>query len=127
MIDGILTPIIPVRFKFLDNETKIWEGIVDTGSTDILINKDISNYLGLQLNDWRTANSASGNFNTALATVNITIGHARTIEKCGDVNIKVSEKINYPKLPLIGKKPLFDWYNVYFNNEKKRCELTSIK
>ena len=124
---GTYKGAIPVKFKSPTFETTLKWGIIDTGSDFVLIKHNLAKHLGLQVKNWIDGSSASGNFKQGKVKVDLIIGHANKEQKLEKIEIMVSEKNNNPIYPLIGRKPLFDWYNVYFNNEKKRCELTSIK
>ena len=118
-------PGIPIAFKSKYKTTSLIEGLIDTGATFILINLELSNDLQLQLKDWeKNCKSAQGQFKTAKATVDLIIGHAKRRETFEDVEIRVSEFKEYPELPLIGRCPLFEWYNVYFDNRENRYHLT---
>jgi len=118
-------PIIPIAFKSKCKTTNIIEGFIDTGSTNLLINHQLSDYLHLEPKNWmKNSTSASGHeFKTAKVIADLIIGHGHRRDPFKDVEIRVSEFNDYPDLPLIGRYPLFEWYNVNFDNEKNRVDL----
>jgi predicted aspartyl protease len=118
---------IPIAFKSPSKTTRIWEGVLDTGSPFLLINQEISNDLQLKLDDWKDdSKGATGTrFKTARAVVDLILGHAHRRETIKDVEIKVSEFNDFPDLPLIGRHPFFyEWYDISFDDIKDRCYLT---
>ena len=117
---------IPVAFKSPVKTTRIWEGILDTGSPFVLINLEISNDLQLSPRDWKKdSKGATGKeFKTGKAIVDLIFGHAHRIEICKDIEIRVSELNEYPELPLIGRYPFFyKWYDISFDDINDRCRI----
>jgi len=115
---------IPVAFKSPAKTTRIWEGILDTGSPFILINLEISNYLQLNPKNWKKdSKGVTGKkFKTGKATVDLIFGHAKRRKPFDNIEIRVSEFNDYPELPLIGRYPLFfRWYDISFDDINNRC------
>ena len=121
--NGIYFPIIPIKFIYLDKETNIVPGIIDTGSDDILIKNGIAKRLGINMTNWFESKSASGKFRKGKVKVDFYIIHDKGEELFNNVEITVNENDEFPPLPLIGRYPLFERYNIVFNNSKNRCSL----
>lgn len=124
-IQGIYRPTIPVMFKYSGKETEIKVGIVDTGSDTILIKHRTAKHLKIQIaeKDWKESDSPAGKFRTGKVNVDFMIIHSKGIKLFQDIKIRVSEIDNYPPDPLIGINPLFNEYNIFFDNVNKMCHL----
>ncbi len=120
---GII-PCVPVKFRSLSKTSEYYFGIIDTGAPYIFINSILAENIELQrdnnIKDWK---SASGVFKSKKAKIDLIIGHAKRQQLFEDIEIYVSEQANNPNLPIIGRYPLFEWYNVNLDNIQNKCHL----
>jgi len=115
---------IPVKFEYLSKKSELYSGVVDTGSPNIVINSNIADEISLKrstnTSNWK---STSGRFKVRSAIANLIIKNEKRIQKFQNIPIFVCDLKNSPKLPLIGRYPLFEWYNLNFDNKDRMLHL----
>jgi hypothetical protein len=117
--EGVLYPLIPVRFRNGDVETPIILSILDSGSDNTTISKPIAEFLSLEIGEWEESQSAGGPFLTCRSKVTMIIGRGGRIEAFENVEIRVTPSDTHPPIPLMGRNPIFDNYDITFSSTKK--------
>lgn len=106
-------PFMPCRFKSKRKATRIVGGLLSTGSDEILIPKGMAEYLELPLTGGKMIKGVGGEVQAGTATVEIILGTQGRFTVLKNVEVRVLlESKNGPIL--IGRKPLFELYDVTF-------------
>lgn len=117
--EGVLYPLIPVRFRNRDVETSIILSILDSGADKITISKPIAEFLSLELGEWEESQSAGSSFLTCDSRVTMIMGREARIETFENIEIRVTPSDTHPPIPLIGRNPVFDCYDITFSATRK--------
>lgn len=122
--NNIFYPFLSTKFKYNNRKTATIDGILDTGADYILINRGIANYLGVPLGNWIGGGRAAvSTFNYCIKKMDFIIGRGGREQELQDVEIRITDNVTEPLLPLIGRYPLFEFYNIEFDNVNNRFKL----
>ena len=105
-------PFLPIRLS-CGKKVHSSEGLLDSGADCLTISKRLSDYLELKLGKGYLGGSAAGEKSLKYypSKVNVLIGRGKNIHNLGEIDIEVSEG----DIPiLIGKKPIFQMYQITF-------------
>jgi len=111
---------VPIRFYSKYKETTTFDGLLDSGSDDILIPIGITEYLKLTLGEKLKSDSAGGKIETYKIKIGVILGQGGRDVDFGIVDAKATE-IDIPIL--IGRYPIFEEFQVVFEEYKKRVKL----
>lgn len=118
-------PLLPVRFynpKDKNIKTPIFEALLDSGSDGIHLHRDIAEALGLTRLKKTVSEGMGGTYDCYETEIGLIIGRGGRIVDFGVVNAVFPEKdLNVPLL--IGRSPVFEEYQVIFEEYKKKFKL----
>ena len=118
-------PLLPVRFynpKKKNLRTPIFEALLDSGSDGVHLHRDISDSLGLSRLKKTESEGMGGKYKCFETEVGLIIGRGGRIIDFGVVKAVFPEiDLNVPLL--IGRSPVFEEYQIIFEEFKKRFKL----
>ncbi len=115
-------PLIPVRFYTKTKRTPIIEALVDSGADTVHIHKAIAEDLNLPIGKKIESSGMGGKYMTIESEVGLIIGRAGREVDFGYVKTVFPEKeLNVPVL--IGRNPVFEEYQVIFEEYRNRFKL----
>ena len=118
-------PLLPVRFynpKDKNHKTPIFEALLDSGSDGIHLHRDISDSLGLTRLKKTESEGMGGIYNCFETEVGLIIGRGGRTVDFGVVKAVFPEKdLNVPLL--IGRNPVFEEYQIIFEEYKEKFKL----
>ena len=115
-------PLLPIVLYSKTKKTKVIEALIDSGSDLIHINKQIAEYLQLHQGKEFESSGMGGKYTTYETSVGLIIGRGGREVDFGYVTAM------FPKLELdvpilIGRKPVFEEYQIIFEEFKERFKL----
>ena len=111
-------PLIPIRINGMN-----FEGLLDSGATQLLIPKEIADGMGLKLGSIYAGYGAGGEFQYHVTEVNLIIGSGANATDLGKVPAAVPVAENKFIPILIGRIPIWDFYQVIFEEFNQRLFL----
>jgi hypothetical protein len=118
-------PLIPVRFynpKDKSIETPIFEALLDSGSDGVHLHRDISDSLGLTRLKKTESEGMGGKYNCFETEVGLILGRGGRTVDFGVVEAVFPEQdLNVPLL--IGRKPVFEEFQIIFEEFKDKFKL----
>lgn len=106
-------PLMPCQFKSHRKTTRIVDGLLDTGSDGILIPKGMADYLELSLKGRKAVKGVGGEVPGGTATVDVILGSQARFTELRSVEVRVPLE-GYDGPVLLGRKPIFELYDVSF-------------
>lgn len=122
LIDAELYPLIPIKLYNGTKETRVIEGLIDTGADKCLIPRAIADYLELEnLGDERASgiNGVSIHHRTE---VGLKIGRGGRISDIGYVEAAYPDQLQDQPI-LLGRTPLLDEFQLIVEKYKGRFHL----
>lgn len=119
-------PLMPCQFKSRRRATRIVDGLLDTGSDGILIPKGMADYLELPLTGRRIVKGVGGEVPGGTAIVDITLGSQARFTELRSVEVRVPLE-SYDGPVLLGRKPVFELYDVFFFEADLKFKLVPHK
>lgn len=117
-------PLIPVKFMSNTRETPMIDALLDSGGDFIVIPYAIANYLGLELVQAGSVDTAAGETTLCKANVNMMIQGKRRKYTYENLEIHVSNRNDLPVL--LGRKPIFEDHEIVFKKFENKLILTPI-
>ena len=117
-------PVIPVKFFYEGKDTPIIDALLDSGGDFIVIPMPIAKYLNLQLKRAGAVDTAGGTTSLFKANLNMTICEKEKNVTYNNLEIHVSERNDIPVL--LGRKPIFEDYEIIFKKKDNQLILKSI-
>lgn len=117
-------PLIPIKFHYQDRVTPLIDALLDSGGDFIVIPNAIAKFLKLKLSKAGCVDTAGGEATLCSSRVTMTIhgnGHQYSYP---DIEIFVSDRNDLPVL--LGRKPIFDDYEIVFKKHENTLILQSI-
>ncbi len=118
-------PLLPVRFYQPNNKkiiTPIFEGLLDSGSDGVHIHKAIAEMLNLSQMKKVESEGMGGKYWSYETEIGFIIGRGGREVDFGIVKaVYPEQELNVPIL--IGRKPVFDEYQVIFEDYKNKFKL----
>ncbi len=114
-------PVLQVKFYFNGRETPYIDALLDSGGDFIVIPMPIAKYLELKLRKAGDVDTAGGIAKLYKANINMTIGNESRPITYNDLEIHVSGRNDIPVL--LGRKPIFEDYEIIFRNKKNQLIL----
>lgn len=114
-------PIVPIKFLFKDQKTPLIEALLDSGGDFIVIPLPIAKYLGLDLINAGTVDTAGGSTDLYKAKLTMQIGNKQQKDIYEDLEIHVSTRDDIPVL--LGRYPLFEDYEITFKKQQNQLIL----
>ena len=127
-------PLIPLKFSWKGKESPLIEGLLDSGSDQILIPRGLAKYLGLPLEKQKKSmRVAGGSRRWFKSKVDFAIGRGGREVTFKNRSIAVIDSDDCPVL--VGRDPLFKEYEIIFRefnnqfilNPPKEKQITSKK
>lgn len=115
-------PYLPVRFYYKEKTTPVIETLLDSGSDRIYIHKAIAEDLDLPILKKVTCSGMGGKYMSYETKVGLIIGRGGKETDLGIVDATVPEE-NQDVPFLIGRFPIFNEYQVIFEDYKQRFKL----
>lgn len=111
----IKRPMIPVTLKYGNKEPIDVDMLLDSGSDFTTISSDLAEALEIDIDECEkgTATGVGGDTSIALAVINISFGQ-RGFEYNKIVPLQITLKGDANSLPLLGRQPLFEDFDVHF-------------
>jgi predicted aspartyl protease len=118
-------PLIPVKFRSNARETPTIDALLDSGGDFIVVPYAIAKYLGLKLEKAGSVDTAAGE--TALSRSYVTMVMKNKDKKFTyeNLEIHVSHRNDLPVL--LGRKPIFEDYEIIFKKHENKLILTRVK
>jgi len=117
-------PVIPVRFFFDGKDTPIIDALLDSGGDFIVIPMPIAKYLNLKLKRAGAVDTAGGTASLFKSHLDMTICEKEKDITYKNIEIHVSERNDIPVL--LGRKPIFEDYEIIFKKKLNQLILKSI-
>jgi hypothetical protein len=115
-------PLIPIRFYYKNKRTPIIEALLDSGADGIYLNRAMADFLGLPQIKKLESGGMGGRYMCYETKVGLIIGRGGREVDFGIVTAIFPE--NDLDVPfLIGRKPIFEEYQVIFEEYKQRFKL----
>jgi len=115
-------PFIPVRFYSKTKRSPVFEALIDSGADTIYLHKAIAEDLDLAKGKKIESSGMGGKYMSFEAEVGLIIGRGGREADLGFTQAIFPE--NELDVPiLIGRKPVFEEYQVIFEDYKKRFKL----
>ncbi len=118
-------PVVQVKFFSNGKETPFIDALLDSGGDFIVIPMPIAKYLGLKLKKAGDVDTAGGVAKLYKAFINMTIGNQTNQINYNDLEIHVSGRSDIPVL--LGRKPIFEDYEITFKNKTNELILKPAK
>ena len=118
-------PFIQVKFYYKEKKTPIIDALLDSGGDFIVIPLAIAQYLNLKLKKAGTVDTAGGATPLFKTTVNMSIEDSTRNVLYANIQIHVSARNDIPVL--LGRKPIFEDYEIIFKKQKQQLILNPIK
>ncbi len=115
-------PLIPVRFYSKRGKTPIIEALLDSGADIIHINRGIMAYLGLSKGKEIKGGGMGGQYSAFETKVGLILGRGGNEVDFGYVKAVFPEKEEAVPI-LIGRSPVFEEFQVIFEEYKKKFKL----
>jgi len=117
-------PVLQVKFSYNGKETPFIDALLDSGGDFIVIPMPIAKYLDLKLKKAGSVDTAGGVTSLYKAKINMVVGSKDKKIFYNDLEIHVSGRSDIPVL--LGRKPIFEDYEIIFKNKKKQLILKLI-
>ncbi len=117
-------PLIPIKFTFNGRETPMIDALLDSGGDFIVIPQAIAVYLGLKLEQAGCVDTAAGETNLCRALVDLTFYDKHQKFTYSNLEIHVSDRNDIPVL--LGRKPIFEDYEITFKKHSNQLILTPV-
>jgi hypothetical protein len=117
-------PVIPVKFCYDGKDTPIIDALLDSGGDFIVIPMPIAKYLNLQLERAGAVDTAGGTTSLFKSNLDMTICEKEKNVTYNNLEIHVSERNDIPVL--LGRKPIFEDYEITFKKKENQLILKPI-
>jgi hypothetical protein len=115
-------PLLPVTLSWNGKSTRLLEGLLDSGSDEIVLPRFIATRLGLELVRTNPITVVGSRSNRFESHVSLSLGRAGRI--CGPINdIKVSVLEGDDTPLIIGRDPVFKLFRITFIEAENRFEM----
>ena len=122
LIDVELYPLIPITLYNGDIETRVIEGLIDTGADKSLIPRDIADYLMLDNLGDEMASGINGVSIHHITRVGLRIGRGGRVSDIGYIDCVYPDKSQDQPI-LLGRTPLLDEFQLIVEKYKGRLHL----
>ena len=122
--DEAIFPLLPIRLYYGNQKTRPMEGLLDSGCDGIFLPKNITNFLNLPLEPIMTAHGIDGPCQAYPTKIGLIIGRGGHARECdfGIIDAVIpAEERDTPIL--IGRHPVFDEYQIIFEQYNKKIIL----
>ncbi len=117
-----LYPYIPIKLYNGSKKTPLMEGLLDSGSDYTFLPKGVAEFLGLPEIKREEISGIGGSQYSFVSEAGLIIGRGGRETDLGQVRVYIPETTQ--KIPLlIGRNPLFQEYQVIFEDYKNRVKL----
>ena len=114
-------PLLPIILYCKGKKTPPIEGLVDSGSDGLFIPRRIADFLGLERGAPVQSTGVDGAYDAFRTDVGIVIGRGGKDREADLGIIEATVPANDKDVPvLIGRHPIFDEYQIIFEEYKKR-------
>lgn len=117
-------PIIPVKFYLNGKETPFIDALLDSGGDFIVIPMPIAKYLGLELHEAGSVDTAGGTTSLFKGNLNMVIGTKDQNTTYSNIQIHISGRDDIPIL--LGRNPIFEDYEITFRKKNNQLILKLI-
>jgi len=124
IFDYFKYPVLQVKFYLNGKETPFIDALLDSGGDFIVIPMPIAKYLNLKLKKAGSVDTAGGSASLYKAYINMMIGDKKKTVNYDNIEIHVSGRSDIPVL--LGRKPIFEDYEIIFRKQKNQLILISI-
>lgn len=115
-------PLMPIKLYLSNKKTSIIEGLIDSGSNGLFIPKSIAEFLNLSKGKKIDVSGICGNCKAYETKVGLILGRGGREVNFGYIKaVFPEEERNIPIL--IGREPVFDEYQIIFEEHRERFKL----
>ena len=115
-------PLLPVRFYNGDKKTPLLEGLIDTGSDDILIPRELADFLILPKLQDKSSTGMGGQFAVFKTKVGVIIGRGGREFDLGVIEITARTDIRDDPI-LLGRYPIFHEFQLVIEEYLEKFHL----
>mgnify|MGYP006301758031 FL=1 len=117
-------PVLQVKFSYNGKDTPYIDALLDSGGDFIVIPMPIAKYLDLNLKKAGSVDTAGG-ASLYKSTIDMVVGSKEKKIYYNNLEIHVSGRSDIPVL--LGRKPIFEDYEIIFKKQNNQLILRFIK
>ena len=114
-----------MKFYYKKKKTPVIDALLDSGGDFIVIPLPIARYLELKLKKAGSVDTAGGTTPLFKTTLNMVIGKKNKTSTYNNIQIHVSARNDIPVL--LGRRPIFEDYEITFKKQKNQLILNPVK
>ena len=118
-------PVLQVQFSFNGRDTPFIDALLDSGGYFIVIPMPIARYLELKLKKAGSVDTAGGVTSLYKANISMVVGNKDRKISYENLEIHVSGRSDIPVL--LGRKPIFEDYEITFKKHSNQLILRFYK